>query len=245
MPAQRAGLTQALEVIGDIVVARSILHMLFACILFLPSVASADPEPNVVAFVGRLISIKEVPNDCPKPEASDESPALDRICSMDALFEARYEVLYFLSGSIGTKEISFSVADHYGFPRFADYMNALLFVSIDPSGNWLEKYQGYPVHRTTSNAWASCGNPYDERVGDSPRHLQSLSFVNDLGIVGEFSMDGITKRFFDERYISVAGGRIKCHTGVLVSDLYEIVRTGVMAARGIQIPELGARGHDL
>ena len=226
-------------------VARSILLALIASVLALPSVALAEPEQDVVAFVGRLISIEEVPAKCPEPEETGEASALQPICSMDSLFEARYEVLNVLSGSVSTRELSFKIADHYGFPSFADFQNALLFVNVGQNENWLEKYQGYPVHRTTSDNWASCGNPYDERVGDPPRHLQPLSFESDLGVVGEFSEHGITKRFFDTSYLSVSRGRIKCHTGVLASDLYELVRTGVMDARGIHLPQLGAAEHDL
>lgn len=239
--------TTSLEVIGEIVVIRATLYALVVCLTLFPSRGFAEEsQQEVIAFVGRLISIKELSNQCPKSEAAKEiSPGLSICIQPDSLYEATYEVLDTLSGSAASREISFHIADHYGFPGFAHYTNALLFVSVNSDGNWLEKYQGYPVHRTTSGFWASCGNPYDDRVNDTPRHLQKLSFVNDLGIVGEFSSDGLAKRFFDERYISISDGRVRCHTGVVASDLYEMVRVGVMSARGIQIPELGAREHDL
>jgi hypothetical protein len=209
--------------------------------------SSAEHKPKIVAFVGRLISIKEQPEQCPKTKLPKEtSSGLESICiQFDALYEAKYEVMDVLSGAIDSREVSFNIADHYGFPQFADYQNALLFVSVGADDNWLEKYQGYAVHRTASGSWASCGNPYDERIGDNPRHLQSILFAGDLGVIGDFSREGIAKRFFDVKYISISDGRISCHTGVLVTDLYEMVRTGVLSARGIQLPALEARGHDL
>lgn len=41
-----------------------------------------------------------------------------------------------------------------------------------------------------------------------------------------------------QRYLTIADGRIRCRMGVAIEDLYEAVRTGVMAAREIALPEL-------
>lgn len=204
------------------------------------SVTAAESETRVTAFIGKLVSIKELLNQCPDTDESKESgQELESVCiQFDALYEARYEVVEILSGELRSKEIAFYIADHYGFPRFTDYQYALLFVAVGPAENWLEKYQGYAVHRTSTDSWASCGNPYDERSGDSPRGLRPISFAGDFGIVGEFSSDGIARRFFDSKEMVVDGGRITCRNGVYAADLYDMVRTGVMSARGIQLPPL-------
>jgi hypothetical protein len=208
---------------------------------------AAEPEPKVVAFIGKLVSIKELPDQCPDTDKPKESPqGLESLCiQFDSLYEARYEVVEILSGEIRSKDVTFNIADHYGFPRFADYQHALLFVDIGPAENWLEKYQGYAVHRTSTSSWASCGNPYDERKGDTPRQLRPISFAKDFGTVGEFSSDGIARRFFDSKEMVVDGGRITCRNGVYASDLYDMVRTGVMSARGIRLPALEVRRNDL
>ena len=224
------------------------LFVLALTIMMLASIAAAaESEPRLVAFIGKLVSIKELPDRCPdtdKPKKSAQD--LESICiQFDALYEARYEVVEILSGEVRSKWITFNIADHYGFPRFADYQYALLFVDVGPAENWLEKYQGYAVHRTSTDSWASCGNPYDERSGDVPRGLRPISFAGDFGIVGEFSSDGIARRFLDSKEMVVDGGRITCRNGVYAADLYDMVRSGVMSARGIQLPPLDVRQNDL
>lgn len=219
---------------------------LAACAAWLALAPAADAagkgDPEYFTVVGRLVSIRELPDPCAVGEdpSKDDAEEEDLCIAFDSLYEARYEVLQTLDGKAPAREISIQIADHYGFPHFAWYQYALLFVGTGPNGTWLEKYQGYPVHRTADGGWAACGNPYDDRGGDPPRHLRPISFANDLGIVGDFSQAGIDARFFDARYLSITDGRIRCHTGVLVSDLYEMVRTGVMAARGIELPPLKA-----
>jgi hypothetical protein len=215
--------------------------------LVIPGCARAD-EPDakeVAVFVGEVVSIKEVHSECPAEPSPQKAPP-DTLCiQFDAGYEARYRVLDVLAGRLlPSEEVTFDIADHYGFPAFADFQHALLFVDDEPQGRWLEKYQGYAVHRTVDGSWASCGDPYDERFGDAPRNLKKISFANELGIVGEFTDAAIGKRFFDMKYLSISNGRIRCHTGVALSDLYEMVRTGVLAARGIRLPALDAGVKD-
>jgi hypothetical protein len=211
-----------------------------------PATAAGNKsEPTVVAFIGTLISIKELPDQCPHVHTPIKPTRTGPVCiQLDSLYEARYEITEVLGGSIHSKEITFKIADHYGFPHFTEYQHALLFVDISPTENWLEKYRGYPVYRTSDNAWASCGNPYDELDGKAPRHLRPITFANDFGIVGQFSREGIANRFFDSKYMVVEGDKISCHSGVYAADLYEMVRSDVVSARGIQLPALGDQRSD-
>lgn len=216
---------------------------LFALLLLpmplVPTLYAAEPQPQVVAMVGRLVSIKELPNPCERVKDSADSSST--CIFLDGLYEAKYEVLQVLSGEADGPEITFRIADHYGFPRFAHYRNALLFIDLDPEGNYLEKYQGYPVHRTTTGSWASCGDPYNEFANEPARGLQTIEFADDLGVVGDFSEEGVKERFPDTRYLDLSNGRIRCRRGLPIADLYEKVRTGVMAARGRSLPALGQR----
>jgi hypothetical protein len=174
-----------------------------------------------------------------KDHAEEGVRELEPVClQFDALYEARYEVVDGLVGSRFPRELSFRVADHYGFPAFAEYRYALLYVQVGSEGAWLEKYQGYPVHRTVGGSWAACGNPFPTPDDTEPAALRSIDFVDDLGVVGEFSTAGLERRFIDERYLTIADSRIRCRMGVAIEDLYEAVRTGVMAARDIALPEL-------
>jgi len=208
---------------------------------------ATEPQPRVVAFVGKLISINELPDQCPDTDKPKESPkTLQSICiQMNSLYEAQYEVIEILNGDFRSKEITFKIADHNGFPDFADYQHALLFVDVGPTQNWLEKYQGYAVHPTSTNSWASCGNPYYGSDKETPPKLRPISFANDFGSVGEFSKEGIARRFYDSKEIVVDGDRITCRNGIYASDLYETVRTGVLSARGILLPALDLRRNDL
>jgi hypothetical protein len=211
------------------------------------SVGSAnDDNEELLVFVGKFLAIEELPDQCSpakkvetKEHAEEGVRELEPVClQFDALYEARYEVVEGLVGSRFPRELSFRVADHYGFPPFAEYRFALLYVQVGPEGAWLEKYQGYPVHRTVGGSWAACGNPFPTPDDTEPATLRSIDFVDDLGIVGEFSSAGLERRFIDERYLSIVNGRIRCRMGVAIEDLYDAVRTGVMAAREIILPEL-------
>jgi hypothetical protein len=205
-----------------------------------------EGNEELLVFVGKFIDIKELPDQCPPTQpiedASKEEEGereLGAVCiQFDALYEARYEVVDGLVGSRFPRELSFRIADHYGFPAFAEYRYALLYVQVGPEGAWLEKYQGYPVHRTVGGSWAACGNPFPTADDTAPASLRSIDFADDMGTVGEFSSAGLERRFIDDRYLSIVNGRIRCRMGVAIEDLYDAVRTGVMAAREIILPEL-------
>lgn len=200
----------------------------------LPAAPAAGSGPEILAVVGRLISIKQLPNPCERKDGSAESDCF----MLDGLYEAKYEIQSVLSGTTHGPEISFRIADHYGFPRFAHYRDALLFVTIGSDGNFLQKYQGYAVHRTSSGSWATCGDPYNEDFGDPEQGVRPIDFADDLGVVGDFSEEGIRERFPEAKHLDLSNGRIRCRRGIPLPDLYEKVRSGVMAARGIAIPAL-------
>lgn len=207
---------------------------------------ASEANEELLVFVGKFIDIEELPDQCPPTHPVEDAGAeedgergLGAVCiQFDALYEARYEVVDGLVGSRFPRELSFRVADHYGFPAFAEYRYALLYVQVGAEGSWLEKYQGYPVHRTVGGSWAACGNPFSTPDDTAPAALRSMDFVDDLGMVGEFSSAGVARRFIDQRYVSIVDGRIRCRLGVAIGDLYDAVRTGVMAAREIILPEL-------
>jgi hypothetical protein len=224
---------------------RVLVALALTLIAFTHAALAAEPESRIVAFVGKLVSIKELPDPCGESKAEKSSQDPESICiAFDALFEARYEVIEVLSGELPSKDVTFNIADHYGFPRFADYRHALLFVDIGSTENWLAKYQGYAVHPASAGSWASCGNPYDERSGDAPRGLRPVSFARDFGTIGEFTSEGVARRLFDSKEMVVEGDRITCRNGVYAAELYDRVRAGVMSARGIKLPRLDTRQDD-
>ncbi len=191
----------------------------------------AQEEYETVAFVGRLISIRPLP-----PACEGEPQREDRICiSFDAIFLARYEIVDMVAGHLSVNEIDIRVADHYGFPQFARHPHALLFVAVGRDAFDLHKYQGYGVYRTASNAWASCGDPlYRNQYYDPPQPTEQI-FMEDFGPASKrkkLVADGV---FLKGDLVAVAG-RLRCLKGQPLSTIYEETRTGVMKARGIELP---------
>jgi hypothetical protein len=208
--------------------------LLLACSVS-PCLASSPDNvgERTVAFVGKLVSIRELPDPCEgEPEPTDGTLGC---ISMDEGYEATYEIDEVLMGHASSKTVTFYVADHYGFPRFAQYNHALLFVAQDKEGWYLHKYQGFPVFATADAGWATCG------VADGTKEwsasVRPLAFLAALRSVGESSEAGIDATF-DGWPVEVSGGEVRCTAGIPVRELYELVRTGVMAARKVSLPKL-------
>ncbi len=208
--------------------------------LLLSPCASAQNEETeekyeTVAFVGRLISIRPLPDPC-----EGRPPSEDTVCiSFDALYLARYEIVEMVAGHLSASEIDIEIADHYGFPRFARHPHALLFVAIGRDASYLHKYRGYAVYRTTSNTWASCGNPLERKpYNDRNQPTQEVfleSFepeerVEALIGAGAFSVADLV----------VESRKIRCLNSQPLSKIYGKIRNGPMKARGIQLPAWGA-----
>ena len=111
-----------------------VLIAVLLAVAMIGSVRAEESEETVdnLVFVGRLVSIEELPDPC-------EGRA-DCI-SMDGLWSARYEIEQTLVGSYPAREITLSIADHYGYPAVAKFEHALLFVGLYTNGPWLHKYQ--------------------------------------------------------------------------------------------------------
>lgn len=187
--------------------------------------SAADSESDVdnLVFVGRLVSIEELPNPC---EAT-------RDCiMMDSLWRARYEILQPIVGAHPQKEIAIDIADHYGFPYMARFRHALLFVGLYSDGRWLHKYQGFDVHPLSDGGWASCGGPLRDEDPGSPR---PLPFAGDIELVGFPGAEG-TQEMLDPDYFSVQDGRVRCKRGIPLADLYEMARKGALQAREVELP---------
>lgn len=129
------------------------------------------------------------------------------------------------------------MADHYGFPAFARYRHALLFVALSNDGAWLHKYQAVPVHRTVDGQWASCGDLGRDPAGKPSPQLRTLRFERE--IAREADLPGHLRAAYHAGEIPewrIAHGKVWCSQGVLLEDAYELVRGGVMRARKIPLP---------
>lgn len=198
-----------------------------------------EQDVDTFVFVGELVSIEELPDPCEKQRK--ETGEHDCI-SMDALYRARYRVVQPVVGKYAHAEVTFDLGDHYGFPPFAYFRNALLFVAMFDDGPWLHKYQGIAVHRTVDGQWASCGEAkYRKDNEQTPPQLRSLQFeeIVPAGDTNSEEWHRLVSRWKESKrpgYL-IESGKVRCERGVLLPDLYDIVRNGVMKAREIPLPE--------
>ncbi|KAF1694568.1 hypothetical protein [Pseudoxanthomonas koreensis] len=202
-----------------------------------PATAEASP-PHTVVFIGERLSIEPVPDPC--QTKARETGGLECI-TMDSLYRARYRVVQPVVGDAGDGTLAFSVADHYGFPPFAHFDHALLFVEVGGEDAWLHKYQAIPVHRTVDGQWAACGD-LQYRDGQQPRvaRARPMAFAGPilaLDAVPAGHNERLAARWKEHPDIyRVTGGKVQCLRGVPVEQAYAIVREGVMAAREVPLP---------
>ncbi|TDK31556.1 hypothetical protein [Luteimonas terrae] len=195
------------------------------------SKARAEPPLDTFVFIGERVSVERMADPC----AVEPGEAL-RCITMDELFTARYRIVQPIVGTPAGDTLEFRVADHYGFPPFARFENALLFVAMaEPP--YLHKYQAVPVHRTADGRWASCGDI--RRNVDDPKspEVRPLDFPDpiarweDLAELGQQAY-----RSGEMTHWRVAGGEVRCTEGMYVEDVYRAVRDGVLRARGVSLP---------
>ncbi len=213
------------------------------------SVAHAEPAPSApvesantqdkvetVVFVGRLISIQEVPWESLPSTYKADPYSYWGLVKRDHVYNARYEILQMVSGQIDALEASVRIWSHYGFPIFALHPEALLFVRRRDADYTLHKYQGFSVHRTMGGGWAHCGDFEYRRPGEAaPAALRPLRFAEDFGPADQLATDERRRKFAEESFL-VENDRIVCPRGLALADFYEAVRSGVMKSRGIDLP---------
>jgi hypothetical protein len=190
-----------------------------AAVLLTFSGVAVGSEKTPTAFVGSFVKIVKV--ECKSGEATDASTgeAVILLC-MDSVFRATYRVEQVLEGKLVTgTEVTFKVADHYGFPKFAEQKRALIFLGEHEGGYYHIKYQWEPAYRTNDGEFAQCG--CDEEEEGEALDCRSLSFspvvTEDLTHVSQYVID---KRRASLDY-KVEGNKAVCMRGVLVSDVYK------------------------
>lgn len=186
-------------------------------------------KANLFVFVGEKISVEEFEQKLEEGEVA-----------MDAGFKAKYKIVERVYGDYSGKTIEFEAYDHYGYPSFAEYKHALLFVSKHKGEYFHQKYQYYDVYKTKSGKWASCGDPYrfDEY------HRKNVEIINlnfeeplyiDLKKYGDESRysEEFIKEVFVEPYFKVQENKAECLKGSYVDTLFEVKKNGVLKAREV------------
>lgn len=206
----------------------------------MPAVAEPADErtAETLVFVGELISMEPMPDPCEEERKRTGTPGC---IFMDDLYRARYRVVQPVAGTTANTEVTFQVADHYGFPAFANTPHALLFVAVTGDGNWLHKYQGVPMHRTTDGQWAACGEVDYRNVDNALSHrAKQLTFAEPIARRDAVPREAWKRMlpWWKERADTyrIKDGQVRCLKGIPLQEAYEIVRQGVMKAREVPLP---------
>lgn len=208
--------------------------LLLTATAFSPPCLAAEPAGDTLVFIGERLSIEDAPSPCEQRQAEGEAP--DCI-SLDTFYTARYRVLDRIVGQPPTDPLTFRVAEHYGFPAFARYRHALLFMALSDDGPWLHKYQAIPVHRTVEGQWASCGDLRRNPADPPSPQVRALRFEREIARESDLPEGLLADYRAGQRpELRVERGKVWCTQGILLQDAYEIVRNGALQARGVALP---------
>lgn len=199
-----------------------------------------DAPTRLIAFVGHFESIQEV-DACTGTVKSEDTASLSGTESecipFDGVFIATYRVGETLLGAPDGPTIAFRVADHYGFPAFARYKHALLFVQQSEGGNYLEKYQGFQLSATADGSWAHCAALDGQPVPELEKLLEPVAFASGVTFGSEGELNGKSLRDrYNAKYFAVRDGLVYCEMAIPLHALYEHVVNGVLRARGVTPP---------
>jgi hypothetical protein len=181
------------------------------------------PGRDLLAFIGRRLDVREM----------QRQPG-----TLDAEFQARYEVLDVVFGGYSAQHIEFTAFDHYGYPAFARHENALLYLSRHEGSYYHQKYLFQEVYRTDDGRWAGCGDPYRDmplvhRHGVRPQPILFSPPVS-------FAISGLTESEVSARYPATyfrrEGDRVRCAFGNYPDELFRVMAEGVLSARGVLQP---------
>lgn len=196
-------------------------------------------ERTPTAFVGSFIDITEL--DCESGETIDTETGetLEVIC-MDALYSATYRVEKVLEGNLVTGEqVTFTVADHYGFPKFAEQRRAVIFLAEHEGSYYHIKYQWAPAFQTSDGQFAQCGcdlgtDEEDETPEGAGVECRSLSFSPPVVLDLRHASNYVIEKVRAGKDYRMQLGRAECARGILVQDIYQRLRPDL-------VEELNAR----
>jgi hypothetical protein len=181
-------------------------------------------EDSLFVFVGSKLSVNEF-----KPKVPDNQ------ILMDQYFKVKYLIKKKVYGKFNLDTIEFTVADHYGFPKFAEYDNVILYAIID-SGKWYHvKYMYTPVYKTKNNKWAGIyqGRDYahsnNENTAIKP---VKIKFRDKITIDTTETKWKTFGNVYDPRYYKTKGNKGYPTHGNYVPALFELKKNGFLKVSG-------------
>jgi hypothetical protein len=198
------------------------IFILIAALFISCSVFSEDENNKYLVFIGSKISMSPV-----QPK-EDEIP-------FDSQFLAKYRVLEVYRGSYTSKEIEFTVFDHYGAPPFSKYAHVLLYLEKHEGRYYHSKYQYTPLYRAKNGKWAGAYPTYDythsynENTKITP---EIIEFVEPVIVdISEYEKEDV-KRWFPEPYYRIKRKKAIAVYGNYIDELFKLKQNGVLKARG-------------
>jgi len=178
---------------------------------------------RLFVFIGHKISVDTLPHEHG---------------SRDKGFKAKYIVVAKVFGNFAHDTIEFAAYDHYGTPPFADYNDALLFVSADSGTYYHLSYLYNDVYKTKDGQWAGSyafgdyENEYNKITKIKPAKIEFAQPV--YYPLTKITVQGDTlRRSLPKPYFKTVGDTAVAVYGNYVNDLFVLKRDGVLTAREI------------
>lgn len=214
------------------------LGTIIIILIFSNRIYSQERFDSLIVFVGEKIAVVGCPNSTYQDTMITESDTIITVhLALDSKFIATYKINQLVNGSYSNDTISFIVFDHYGNPAFSKFKNVLLFVKPLEGKYYHEKYQYFPVYKTTNDRWASPYNSLDYNHPDSKSFTvkpEEILFEEEIS----YEIAGLTneqiKSKFPEPYYLIQKQKAIAIFGNYVEELVLIKKQGILKARGYQ-----------
>jgi hypothetical protein len=201
-----------------------LIFSIFVFALFLGFGLACADESNskYFAFVGEKITVEPV---VPSPGE----------VKFDQQFSAKYHVLEKVYGNYDGEVIEFTVFDHHGFPSFAKYDHALIYIEVHDGKYYHAKYMYSPLFETVDGEWAG---PYDDEdynhENNSGTNIKPEIILFRKPVTFDISQVSpkYVKDFYPKPYYRIWGSRAIAVYGNYVTELFLLKQHGVLRARG-------------
>lgn len=196
-----------------------------ACGLAAGALAAESNLLTPTAFVGTYVSDREIDCQGEDPIETEEGSQLIVMC-MDSVWEMTYDVEKVLEGSLmAGSRVTFTAADHYGYPGFAEHKRALIYLGRSGDNYYHIKYAWNPAYRTVDGDFADCGCPKADETGvrkdpGDTAVCRNVAFSPPV----KRDLSHLSKHAIDEMRASldyqIKGEEALCVRGVYVEDVY-------------------------
>lgn len=218
---------------------RALLLTIF--ILFSYNSRTQTVKNSLIVFIGEKISLER--------DTNEKMFGIDTIINgqdtifkgwqkLDSKYDAKYKVLEKIHGHYDRDTIDFVLYDHEGNPDVAAYNTVMLFVSKHEDVLYHEKYQYFPMYKTTEGRWASpysvqdYNHAYKDSISVKP---EIIPFKDEVYFsVIHLHPEKIAK-IYSPQYFEIRDRKAYTRYGNYPDDLFKLKLQTVLKARGIYL----------